>query len=106
MFDELEIAEAVFPKLPISDALWYQKKKYFSKGPSRDFLFRAQTPQGFYFEQIKNLCAKNCADHLDDISIAHENMLRISSIPGDPLNIKLTNPEDLGFAERLAKVWT
>ncbi len=105
IFCELEYSEAVFPKLPISDALWYINQKSVIKGPDRFSLFRAQTPQGFYFRQIKDLFSKNSTAHLDDISIAHENGLKISGIAGDPINIKLTNPEDLIFAEKVTQVW-
>ena len=105
LFSELEVAEAVFPKIPISDALWYKSKNSFNKGPTRDLLFRAQTPQGFYFEQIKKLYENNNETHLDDISIAQSHRLKISGILGDPINIKLTNPEDLTFAEKVSKIW-
>ena len=105
LFSELETAEAVFPKIPISDALWYKSEKSFNKGPARDLLFRAQTPQGFYFEQIKNLYKNNNETHLDDISIAQSHKLKISGILGDPINIKLTTPEDLTFAEKVSKIW-
>ena len=105
LFSELETAEAVFPKIPISDALWYKSKNSFNKGPTRDLLFRAQTPQGFYFEQIKKLYENNNETHLDDISIAQSHKLKISGILGDPINIKLTNPEDLTFAEKVCKIW-
>ena len=105
LFSELETAEAVFPKIPISDALWYQIENSFIKGPTRDLLFRAQTPQGFYFEQIKKLYKNNNKTHLDDISIAQSHKLKISGIVGDPINIKLTTPEDLTFAEKVSKIW-
>ena len=105
LFSELETAEAVFPKIPISDALWYKSEKSFKKGPTRTSLFRAQTPQGFYFEQIKKLYKSNNKTHLDDISIAQSHKLKISGILGDPINIKLTTPEDLTFAEMVSKIW-
>ena len=105
LFSELETAEAVFPKIPISDALWYKSENSFNKGPARELLFRAQTPQGFYFEQIKKLYENNNETHLDDISIAQSHKLKISGILGDPINIKLTTPEDLTFAEKVSKIW-
>ena len=105
LFSELETAEAVFPKIPISDALWYKSENSFSEGPTRDLLFRAQTPQGFYFKQIKKLYKNNSINYLDDISIAKSHKLKISGILGDPINIKLTTPEDLTFAEKVSKIW-
>ena len=105
LFSELDSAEAVFPRIPISDALWYKHQNSYRKGPNRDLLFRAQTPQGFYFEQIKKLYKDDNEAHLDDISVAQSHKLRISGILGDPMNIKLTNPEDLIFAEKVSKIW-
>ena len=43
--------------------------------------------------------------YLDDISIAQNHKLKISGILGDPINIKLTTPEDLTFAEKVSKIW-
>ena len=105
LFEELSVAEAVFPCLPITDALWNCGQTGIRKGPSRHDLYRAQTPQGFYFKQFKNLFSNNYKRLTDDISLAHLNQLKISYITGDPMNIKLTNPEDLEFARKVAKNW-
>ena len=105
LLKELKNSEAVFPGLPITDALWLYKQSNVKKGPSRESLVRAQTPQGFYFNQFIDLFSGNYKKQVDDISIAHANNLKISCIPGDPMNIKLTNPEDLEFARKVVKNW-
>ena len=106
LISKLKDSEAVFPTVPIHDALWYKIKNKYSTGPERQYLHRAQTPQGFYFMQYKDLCKNFNNKHIDDISIAQMHKLKISSISGDPMNIKLTTPDDLKFAERIIQIWT
>ena len=56
--------------------------------------------------QYRDLCKNFNNKHIDDISIAQMHKLKISSISGDPMNIKLTTPDDLKFAERIIQIWT
>lgn len=106
LFLKLDHSQAVFPIIPISDALWYEHKKSLTFGPERNNLFRAQTPQAFYFQMFYSLCSNDFSSNLDDIAVAKKHNLKISSIPGDPFNIKITNVEDLQFARQVAKIWT
>ena len=82
LLKELKSSEAVFPCLPITDALWLYDKASFARPFLRKGLVRAQTPQGFYFNQFIDLFSGNYEKQIDDISIAHANNLKISCIPG------------------------
>ncbi len=72
----------------------------------RDGTSRAQTPQGFHFAPL--LAAFEAATtggsldtHLDDAAVAMSAGMAVMAVTGDPLNFKLTTPEDFSMAERL-----
>ena len=106
LFSELETAEAVFPKIPISDALWYKSENSFRKGPSRDLLFRAQTPQGFLVDSLKK-AHKMAIDKnwmvTDDASLFEMLNWKVKIIEGNYSNIKVTSPIDLKIAKLFLK---
>lgn len=96
----LEHADCAVPILPVNDSLLSPKEgKYFIRRPEN--LYKVQTPQFFRLEQL--LKAHEMAtsqEFLDDASlIAHT---RIKTFPGEVKNIKITHPEDLGYAMDIA----
>ena len=81
----LEINEetGAAPGLPISDALWKISDGEVQKTLNRDFIFRAQTPQGFPYSKILKaheeqsaLCnegdAQGKSHHQEKCSLSHE----------------------------------
>lgn len=98
VLDALDGAEAAYPALPVTDTL--------RRGEAlveRENLLAAQTPQGFHFQPIVDAHRRFMADSLtDDIALAEAAQLKVSVVPGERANIKLTTPDDLPFMQKLA----
>ena len=63
-----------------------------------------QTPQAFCRELLLQAFAKLNRQEVTDEAMLVERMgVKVSIIPGDYRNIKITTPEDLIFAEVLAE---
>lgn len=90
------------PALPPADAL----KRV---GPSGDVtedapragLMRVQTPQAFRFAAIVDAYAKAQSVFDDDLAVARAAGYAVATIPGDPLLMKATYPEDFAVLEKL-----
>mgnify|MGYP001301912556 CR=1 FL=1 len=93
--------EAVFPVLPLVDAVWKVEKNRYELLTNRDSLFRAQTPQGFKFSLILEAHLKN-SDYwaFDDTYLATNQGMSVNHVTGCEKNLKITNVEDLVRAER------
>ena len=100
VLNELKSYQAVFPVIPVYDALWKIKESRperfeITPGPERTNLFRAQTPQGFIYQDLLTAYKKNTEVKLDDIAIAYENGLSIKGVLGEESNLKVTSEYDL-----------
>lgn len=98
----LKGADAVVPLLPVTDTIWRKKPLGFET-ISREDLRRAQTPQGFTFNSI--LAAHREYQDVaatDDMALAEHLGIKIAEIPGEDVNLKLTNAEDFELASQLA----
>ena len=94
-------ADAAIPLLPVADTLKTQSDGQWKTVP-RDGLLRAQTPQGFRFEPILAAHRKFAGRNLtDDMAIAEMAGLQIAPVSGEEGNLKITNQDDMAFAERL-----
>ncbi|MBN2372789.1 2-C-methyl-D-erythritol 4-phosphate cytidylyltransferase [bacterium] len=74
--------------------------------PSKD-LWVAQTPQAFRASLIKEayiMAEEQGFYGTDDASLVERLPYSVKIIPGHPLNIKVTYPEDLDLAERIMKI--
>jgi 2-C-methyl-D-erythritol 4-phosphate cytidylyltransferase/2-C-methyl-D-erythritol 2,4-cyclodiphosphate synthase len=95
-------ADGAVPLLPVADTL---RQKNTSGGWSivpRDNLLRSQTPQGFHFRKI--LEAHQAHKHeqvTDDMALAELAGLRITAVPGEESNLKITTQDDFAMAEKL-----
>jgi 2-C-methyl-D-erythritol 4-phosphate cytidylyltransferase len=70
----------------------------------RDRLGMAQTPQGFQLPLIRrahDLARRHDWEATDDASLVERMGFAVHTIAGSPLNIKITTPEDLRWAEAL-----
>ncbi len=61
-------------------------------------LWEAQTPQVFQREILQAACAGG-GEATDDAALVEAAGHRVSVVPGDPRNIKITTPSDLALAE-------
>jgi 2-C-methyl-D-erythritol 4-phosphate cytidylyltransferase/2-C-methyl-D-erythritol 2,4-cyclodiphosphate synthase len=72
----------------------------------RDGLWRAQTPQAFRLGRLRAAYTQwpAEAEPTDDASVIERAGGRVVMVPGDPMLMKLTYPEDFRMAEQLAGV--
>jgi 2-C-methyl-D-erythritol 4-phosphate cytidylyltransferase / 2-C-methyl-D-erythritol 2,4-cyclodiphosphate synthase len=66
----------------------------------RDEIFLAQTPQAFLTDVLRDALAVR-GDATDEASLAELAGHAVHLVDGDPHNIKITSPADLGVAEHL-----
>ncbi|MEM7242139.1 MAG: bifunctional 2-C-methyl-D-erythritol 4-phosphate cytidylyltransferase/2-C-methyl-D-erythritol 2,4-cyclodiphosphate synthase [Pseudomonadota bacterium] len=92
---------AAFLALPVTDALWRGARA--EESVARDALWRAQTPQAFHTQIIRDAYAKADEPAADDIAIARA--MGISALPvlGAEENFKITHPDDFARAEAMLK---
>ena len=93
----LATAEGVLPVMPVIDTL----KRVDGAGVvgetvSREQLVRAQTPQGFRFSAILKAHRTFAGEALtDDAAVLERAGHRVTTVPGDDANIKVTTMDDL-----------
>ena len=93
------------PGLPVSDAIWKISNGEIEKTLDRNFIFRAQTPQGFPYLKIFE-AHKRLSDEwaFDDVELAKKIGLNIILKNGNEENLKITTPEAfLKMSDILAK---
>jgi len=106
ILEKLETHPAVIPAVQVEDTL----KKY-SDGKiewtlERDNLWRAQTPQGFLYEDILNShVAFKDLNFTDDAALNEYAGIPVAIIPGSQNNFKITTEEDYERAQRVASVF-
>ena len=83
------------PGLAISDAIWKVSDGEIEKTLDRNFIFRAQTPQGFPYSKIlKAHEAQSSHSAFDDVEIAKKIGLKVILKTGHRDNMKITTSED------------
>lgn len=99
----LDHADGAILALPVADTL-KRGGTTVDETVSRDGLHRAQTPQAFRRAPLLRAYAAWPADAepTDDASVLERAGGGVALVPGDPLLMKLTYPEDFAMAERLA----
>lgn len=103
--DALATAPAVLAAEPVSDTL----KRADGAGivtatVERAGLWRAQTPQGFRFEAIREAHRRAALRHdlsfTDDAAVAEWAGIAVRLVAGSAANVKLTTREDIAMADR------
>lgn len=97
-------AGAAFPGLPVTDTIHIVDGDRIAATPDRRQLFAAQTPQCFRTEVLRDVLARaeeNQDDATDEAGLAAKYGHVVRLVPGDPMNFKITQPEDLVAAERV-----
>jgi 2-C-methyl-D-erythritol 4-phosphate cytidylyltransferase/2-C-methyl-D-erythritol 2,4-cyclodiphosphate synthase len=98
----LDDADAVAPLIGVADTLRRKTAEGYAVQPRED-LFRAQTPQGFRFAGILAAHREFAGEAVtDDFALAERAGLRLASVAGEEINLKLTTHEDFALAEILA----
>jgi 2-C-methyl-D-erythritol 4-phosphate cytidylyltransferase/2-C-methyl-D-erythritol 2,4-cyclodiphosphate synthase len=94
-------AAAAVPLLAVADTLKREARDGLWTTVPRDGLYRAQTPQGFWFGAIIEAHRAHAnAPVTDDMALAELAGLKIAHVPGEEINTKMTKPEDFELAER------
>ena len=102
----LDKFDVVFPGIKISDTLYIREKEtnkniILERGPNRESVIRAQTPQAFRFDYIYQRHLSNKEDYTDDVNLAFLDKKKIDIVSGSEYNFKITTPEDIKIAEKL-----
>ena len=104
---ELEKNEAVILATKVTDTIKIVDNKGFVKEtPNREYLWAAQTPQGFLVDSLKK-AHKIAIDKnwivTDDASLFERLNWKVKIIEGNYSNIKVTSPIDLKIAKLFLK---
>lgn len=95
-------AGAAIPALPIVDTLKRRRDGFVVETVDRSELVRAQTPQAFRREVLEGaLAARGDAAPTDDAAAVEAAGGSVALVDGDPLNLKVTTPDDLRLAEAI-----
>ncbi len=99
----LDVADGAVPALPVPDTL-KRGEGLVDETVPREGLYRAQTPQAFRFGRLKAAYRRwpTGEEPTDDSSVMERAGGRVAMVPGDPMLMKLTYPEDFLLAEQLA----
>ena len=99
----LDVADGAVPALPVPDTL-KRGDGIVDETVSREGLWRAQTPQAFRFGRLKAAYRRWPANEepTDDASVMERAGGHVALVPGDPMLMKLTYPDDFRVAEQLA----
>ena len=88
--------------VPVRDTLKRGAGTAISETVDRTNLWRAQTPQGFRYEEILHAHrAAAGAELTDDAHVAERAGLRVTLVEDSEDNLKITTPADLARAERI-----
>ncbi len=98
----LETSPGAVPALAVADTLKRGDGEFIETTVDRRGLWRAQTPQGFRFEDILSAHRQAGGEELtDDAAVAERAGLAVALVEGSEDNFKVTAPDDLKRAERL-----
>ncbi len=105
----LEQHMACTAAIPSTDTILFSDSTYdyIQEIPDRKFLFNVQTPQAFkksILEQAYQSALTDPDFHpTDDCGVIQKYLpeIKIKIVAGNPENLKITYPEDLGIAEKL-----
>jgi 2-C-methyl-D-erythritol 4-phosphate cytidylyltransferase/2-C-methyl-D-erythritol 2,4-cyclodiphosphate synthase len=95
---------AAIPVLPVADTLKRVDGDRVVDGPPRTGLGRAQTPQGARRGLLLAAFASagDGGDFSDEAALLAAAGVPVTAVPGDPENIKVTEPADLELARAIA----
>jgi len=98
----LDDAPGAIPGLPVWDSLKRAPSGWIEATLDRDDMWRAQTPQGFAFDQILQAHRAAAADNrlADDAEVARRAGMAVRLVAGSESNVKITSAQDLARAER------
>jgi 2-C-methyl-D-erythritol 4-phosphate cytidylyltransferase len=100
----LSEAEGSIPAVPVADTVKRVADGLVAETLDRSALVAVQTPQGFRADVLRRAYdrhATEVAAATDCASLVESAGGAVAVVPGDPRNLKVTDPQDLERAERL-----
>jgi 2-C-methyl-D-erythritol 4-phosphate cytidylyltransferase len=94
---------AVVPGVPVSDTIKRVDGSRVVETPDRAALVAVQTPQGYRCDLLRRALEASDADATDEAGLVEALGEKVTVVPGDPANLKITREIDLEFAEILAR---
>lgn len=104
VIERAEATGAALMALAATDTIKQVKSGRVQKTLDRRRIYYAQTPQAFRFAIIREAFERAYADHFmatDESQLVERTGHRVSVVEGSPINIKITRPFDLRFAEAI-----
>ncbi len=98
-------ADGAVPLIPGPDTLKRVEDGIVLETLDRTRVLAAQTPQAFRrsaLEEAHRLAREQGFEGTDDASLLERAGFRVAAVPGEPLNFKITKPEDLARAEAVS----
>jgi 2-C-methyl-D-erythritol 4-phosphate cytidylyltransferase len=95
-------ADGAIPALPVSDTIKVVNGETVTATLDRSVLVAVQTPQAFVGDVLRRAHARG-AEATDDAALVEMLGATVRVVPGEPHNLKITTPADLGTAEGLLR---
>ena len=96
-------ADGAVPGLPVVDTIKFiDTSNIVTSTPDRRQLVAVQTPQAFRAKKLRQ-AHENNPEGTDDSTLVEARGGKIVVITGDPLNRKITTPEDLNWARAISR---
>nr|WP_136250538.1 2-C-methyl-D-erythritol 4-phosphate cytidylyltransferase [Ningiella ruwaisensis] len=107
LIERASIEQGAILAMPVVDTIKLAKTKrdkatYIEKTVDRQYLWQAQTPQGFSLNLLKSALEQALAEHAtitDEASAIEYVRGNVALVEGESCNFKITRPEDLALAE-------
>lgn len=98
----LQTSPGAIPALAVADTLKRSDGQFVETTVDRQGLWRAQTPQGFHYQNILAAHRQAGGDELtDDAAVAERAGLAVAIVEGSEDNVKVTRTGDMVRAERI-----
>jgi len=91
----------VIPAVPVRDTIKRVERERVVETVERSDLIAVQTPQGFDLRTLRAAHAASAIEATDDASMVESIGGSIAVVEGDPMNLKVTYPQDLLLIEAL-----
>ncbi|MDP4696055.1 MAG: 2-C-methyl-D-erythritol 4-phosphate cytidylyltransferase [Ilumatobacteraceae bacterium] len=96
-------ADGAVPGLPVVDTIKFiDAAKVVKSTPDRNQLVAVQTPQAFRANVLRQAHSNN-PEGTDDSTLVETQGGKVVVVMGDPLNRKITTPEDLNWARAISR---
>ncbi len=102
------VADGVLPVIPVKDTVYYSEDgKNIKSLMNRNHLWAGQAPEAFrlgnYLRAHKEMKREDLLQINGSTELAYKSGLNCRLVEGDPMNFKITTPEDLSNFESIVK---